>query len=74
MSDWRCDPSPEPIVYKDRCKELQRIVNKHVEAKHKADGEKLKAEHAMRDLARDRDHWKQRAHVAEAALKSLGAK
>jgi hypothetical protein len=71
---WRCDPLPEPVDWKERCKELQRVNNKHVAAKHAAEGEKAKAEQAMRELARDRDHWKQRAHVAEAALKSLGNK
>lgn len=70
-------PLVDPIydeIWKDRYKASQRTCNKHVVALKKAEAERQKAEHAFRELGRDRDHWKQRAVIAEAALKSLGAK
>ncbi len=62
----------DSIDWKERFKSTQRINNKHVAAERAAEAEREKAEHAMRELGRDRDHWKSRALAAEAALKSLG--
>ncbi len=53
--------------WKERYKAAQRACNNHVE-------EQKKAERQVRDLVRDRDHWKERALIAEAALKSAGIK
>jgi hypothetical protein len=66
--------SAEPVDWQAKFKASQKINNKHVAAEREAKRDREKAEHAMRELARDRDHWKERAHIAEAALKSLGAK
>jgi hypothetical protein len=66
------DPA-EPVDWQAKFKASQKINNKHVAAERAATVERAKAEHAMRELARDRDHWKERAWKAEAALKSLGA-
>jgi len=65
------DPA-EPIDWQAKFKASQKINNKHVAAEREALRDKAKAEHAMREITRDRDHWKERAHIAEAALKSLG--
>lgn len=65
------DPA-EPVDWQARFKASQKINNKHVADRKFAERDKARAEHAMRDLARDRDHWKERALVAEAELKSRG--
>jgi hypothetical protein len=66
------DPA-EPTDWQAKFKASQKINNKHVAAERAAAVDRAKAEHAMRNLVSDRDHWKERALKAEAALKSLGA-
>ncbi len=62
----------EPIDWRAKFKDSQRMNNRHVAAERVAEIEREKAERAMRDLSGDRDWWKTRALAAEAALKSLG--
>ena len=63
----------EPVDWQAKFKASQKINNKHVAAERTATVERAKAEQAMRDLARDRNSWKERALKSEAALASLGA-
>ena len=64
------EPS-EPTDWQAKFKASQKINNKHVADRKFAERDKARAEHATREIMRDRDHWKERAVVAEAALKSL---
>lgn len=74
MTDWLTSVENETNVdWKERCKKIQRNCNKHVTEERRAWAACAKAEHANRDLVIDRNHWKERAMKAEAALASLGS-
>ena len=64
MSDFSYE-APKPVDWHRRYNKLHIRSQAHGE-------EKKRAERALRDIAMDRDRWKERAKKAEAALASLG--
>lgn len=58
----------------ERLRQAHKHVEKAKQAREAAAAEREKAERALREIVRDRDHWKLRAVKAEAALKSAGIK
>ena len=51
---------------------VQQNANKNALERKHIEAERDKAEKAYRDIATDRDRWKNRALIAEAALSALG--